>query len=66
MRYVYERSLNFGWLLFESTMPLLDAIETRAQDESQALIYTRRDDGQLGERRDFTRRDSLLRSDAPA
>lgn len=65
VRDVYERSLNFGWLLFETTLPLLGTIEPRPQDESQALTYTRRDDGQLGERRDFTRRDSLSRAGAP-
>ncbi len=66
VRDVYNRALNFGWLLFESTMPLLDKIEASAQDESQALTYTRHDDDRLGERRGFTIRDSLACADKTA
>src|SRR2546425_5650091 len=31
---VYQRALRFAWLLFEETMPLLDKIQARPQDDS--------------------------------
>lgn len=58
---VYARALRFGWTLFEQTMPLLDSIEARAQDESAATYYTADDQARLGDRADFTRRASANR-----
>jgi methionyl-tRNA formyltransferase len=55
---VYRRALAYGWALFEQTMPLLDVIETVPQDESQATYHSRKEDHLLGERRNFTRRES--------
>ena len=52
---VYARALEYGWTLFEQTMPLLDSIEAVPQDESQATMYTTRDAHLLGERGGFTR-----------
>ena len=52
---VYERALEYGWTLFEQTMPLLDSIEAMPQDESRATTYTTREAELLGERRGFTR-----------
>ncbi len=52
---VFERSIEYATVLFERTMPLLDHIRPRRQDESQALYYNRRQDDLLGERRGFTR-----------
>lgn len=52
---VFKRSLEYGWLLFRQTMPLLDRIKARPQDESAATYYSRAQDGLLGERRGFTR-----------
>jgi methionyl-tRNA formyltransferase len=52
---VYRRALEFGWVLFQQTMPILSRIEPRAQDESEATIYTTADNSGLGDRRDFTR-----------
>jgi methionyl-tRNA formyltransferase len=61
VRDVYERSLTYGWTLFEQTMPILDRIEPRPQDESQALYFSAKQNGKLGERRFFTRRESAPR-----
>lgn len=55
---VYARALVFGYALFEQTMPILDQIVPRAQDESKAVYYSRKDAAKLGDRRDFTRKRS--------
>ena len=59
---VYERSLRFASTLFRETMPLLDEIKPRDQDESKASYYSKNDDVRLGERRYFTREESLRRT----
>lgn len=58
VRDVYARALEFGWTLFEQTMPILDAIEATPQDESLALYYSVSDNELLGDRRGFTREES--------
>jgi methionyl-tRNA formyltransferase len=55
VRDVYERGLAYGWTLFEQTMPILDRVSSRPQDESRATYYRAADNDQLGERRGFTR-----------
>lgn len=52
---VYQRALRYAWLLFEDTMPILDSIVARAQDEEQALYYGRKHDPLLEERAGFRR-----------
>lgn len=52
---VYERSLQFGWTLFQATIPLLDRIIATPQDETQATYYSKRENYLLGERRYFTK-----------
>lgn len=52
---VYQRALRYAWLLFQDTMPILEGIVARAQDEGQALYYSRRQDPLLGERAGFRR-----------
>jgi methionyl-tRNA formyltransferase len=52
---VYERALEYGWVLFSQTMPILDRIQARPQDEAQATYYSARDDELLDERSSFTR-----------
>ena len=52
---VYRRCLEFGWLLFEQTMPRVNDIVARPQDESLATYYTRKDARLLGERRGWAR-----------
>jgi methionyl-tRNA formyltransferase len=56
---VYKRALEFGWTLFQQTMPLLDKIEARQQDHSQATYYSKQDNPRLGERSGFTREQSV-------
>lgn len=56
---VYKRSLEYGWILFQQTMPLLDRIQARPQDDSQATYYSKLENPQLGERSGFTREHSL-------
>lgn len=52
---VYRRALRFGWLLFEETMPLLDKIQARPQDQSAVTYYNLKQSELLGDRRGFTR-----------
>lgn len=52
---VYERALEYGWTLFEQTMPDLDRIEAEPQDEAEATYYSRAHDELLEERRSFRR-----------
>jgi methionyl-tRNA formyltransferase len=56
---VYARALEYGWLLFTQTMPILDRIDARPQDEAQATYYSARDNALLDERSSFTRELSL-------
>ncbi len=56
---VYARALEYGWLLFSQTMPILDRIDARPQDEAQATYYSARDNALLGERSSFTREPTL-------
>lgn len=58
VRDVYARALTFGYALFEETMPILDRITPRRQDESAASYYSAADAVRLGERRLFTREES--------
>jgi len=55
---VYKRALEYGWTLFQQTMPLLDKIEARQQDHTQATYYSKLDNPRLGERSGFTREQS--------
>lgn len=52
---VYERALEYGWVLFQQTMPLLDRIVARPQDERAATYYSASDNRLLGDREGFTR-----------
>lgn len=52
---VYKRALAFGWTLFEQTMSILDRIEAREQDESQATYYDSDSVKLLGDRAGFRR-----------
>lgn len=56
---VYQRGLAYGWTLFEQTMPILDSIKPRPQNEADATYYSLEDNEKLGERRNFTRATSL-------
>lgn len=52
---VYRRALEYGWTLFAQTLPILDRIEPRPQDEGEATYFSAGDQARLGDRRDFTR-----------
>jgi methionyl-tRNA formyltransferase len=52
---VYRRSLEYGWVLFEQTIPLIQQIRPRQQDESQVSYYSKLDNPRLGERGGFRR-----------
>jgi len=56
---VYDRSVEYGWTLFSQTMPLLDRITPAPQDGSKATYYNMQQSSQLGERRGFTRAESV-------
>lgn len=56
---VYRRALAYGWTLFEQTMPLLDRIEARPQDETRSTYYSLEDNYLLGDRRSFNRAASV-------
>ncbi|HEX7095012.1 MAG TPA: formyltransferase family protein [Acidimicrobiales bacterium] len=56
---VYNRALEYGWVLFCQTMPMLDRITPRPQDPSLALYYSRKQDELLGDRRGFTRQTAV-------
>ena len=59
VRDVYARAMEYGWTLFTQTMPLLDRIPLRPQDHAQATYYNLARNAELGERRSFTREESL-------
>ncbi len=59
VRDVYGRALEYGWTLFTQTMPLLERITPTPQDHAQATYYAMHQHGQLGERRSFTRYESV-------
>jgi methionyl-tRNA formyltransferase len=52
---VYKRSIEYGWILFQQTLPLLDRIQPRPQDEGAATYYSKQDNPRLAERSNFTR-----------
>lgn len=52
---VYLRALRHAWLLFLDTMPVLDRIVARPQDESEATYYSQKQNGLLEERSGFRR-----------
>jgi methionyl-tRNA formyltransferase len=52
---VYNRALEYGWTLFQQTIPNLDRIEAAPQDDAAASYYSTADNDALGERRGFTR-----------
>jgi methionyl-tRNA formyltransferase len=56
---VLKRSVEYGWTLFQQTLPLLESIDPRKQDDSQATYYNKGDNARLGERSGFTREASL-------
>jgi methionyl-tRNA formyltransferase len=60
VRDVYARALEYGYVLLTQTLPLLDQIVPRPQDESKATYFSMADNDRLGDRRDFTRAESVV------
>ena len=56
---VYNRSLEYGWTLFQQTIPLIESIKPRPQDDQQATYYNKGDNARLEERSGFTREKSF-------
>jgi methionyl-tRNA formyltransferase len=52
---VYNRATEYGWVLFQQTIPILDKIKAVKQDNSKALYYNLKQDILLGDRKNFTR-----------
>lgn len=58
VRDVYNRAIEYGWVLFQQTLPMIGAIKARPQNHSEALYYNKEQNGLLGERRNFTKKES--------
>lgn len=56
---VYSRCLDFGWTLFKTVMPLIDQITPTQQIDAKATYYDLSKNDLLGERRFFTKKQSL-------
>jgi methionyl-tRNA formyltransferase len=56
---VYERCLQYGWLLFADTIERIDAITPIPQADEDALTYTGKDVDRLEERSSWTREESI-------
>jgi methionyl-tRNA formyltransferase len=52
---VYGRALEYGYTLFTQTMPMLENIVPRSQNEAEATYYSKENRALLAERSDFTR-----------
>jgi methionyl-tRNA formyltransferase len=66
VRDVYARALEYGWILFRQTMPLLDRITPLPQNHADATYYSSQQNSQLAERRSFTRQESVQLAGGPA
>lgn len=55
---VYNRSLEYGKVLFENTYPMLYNINPRKQIESESLYYDSSHNRLLGDRKNFTKEQS--------
>ncbi|GAA3821391.1 hypothetical protein GCM10022226_47130 [Sphaerisporangium flaviroseum] len=52
---VWQRSMRYGRLLISDTLPRLDQIVPRPQDDARAVTHFSRDNAALGDRSDWTR-----------
>lgn len=53
---VYSRALEYGWVLFQQTMPMLDKITPISQGHTIATYYSAKKNDLLAERRGFRRK----------
>ena len=54
---VYRRALAHGWTVLRRSLPHLDSLVARPQDEALATSHSARDCQGLGDRRWFTRQE---------
>jgi hypothetical protein len=59
---VYKRALEYGYVLFKNTIPLIDAIQPRKQDEEVSSYYNSSQNASLGDRRYFTKHEKTART----
>lgn len=52
---VYRRSMEYGWVLFQQTIPLFSQIVPRQQNDHEATYYNKQQNPLLGERSGFSR-----------
>jgi methionyl-tRNA formyltransferase len=55
---VYHRALDHGWTVMARSLPCLDSLAGRPQDEALATCHSAHDSPRLGDRRWFTRQES--------
>ena len=55
---VYERSLDYDYLLFKKTIPILWKIKSRKQNKSEVVYYDSSQNHLLGNRKNFTKEKS--------
>ena len=55
---VYEKSLRYGYILFEQTIEKLYDIKPMKQRESESTYYDKNQDPLLGDRKNFTKKES--------
>jgi methionyl-tRNA formyltransferase len=55
---VYNRSLEYGYVLFKNTIPFLWKIKPQKQEESEVIYYNRSQNYLLGDRKNFTKVES--------
>ena len=55
---VYKRSLEYGRVLFENTFPILNKIKPTKQNESSVIYHDSSEHHLLGDRKNFTRKES--------
>jgi hypothetical protein len=59
---VYNRALEYAYALFVQTIPILDKIKPREQDELKSSYYSKKNNVLLGDRRFFTRKEKDFRT----
>jgi hypothetical protein len=55
---VYKRSLEYAFLLFSDTLPILDKIKPVHQNHELSTYYSSKDFKNLGDRYTFTKKES--------
>ena len=56
---VYNKALDYAYTLFTKTIPIVDRIKPRPQNEEEIIYHSSKDNCLLGERRYFTKEISL-------